>query len=218
MSWRCLSGLALALALLLSVPAGASPFDPNTDRRTATDYRTPRIQPPPPCPGALPVPGRHGQSTAAPGLWAISGKRTFARAYVYVGRGPPALPDGRSRGAQTDVRRYPVADRPATGAARVGMRGGEVKVQRATEGEACLDAGQSARASLPVPARARFDRLFVPTRHDLPLPKPFRGAILPSKLPGTWRMSVKTPRGARHKWDTLRLLRYNFLSNARLPR
>jgi hypothetical protein len=87
MSWRCLSGLALALALLLSVPAGASPFDPNTDRRTATDYRTPRIQPPPPCPGALPVPGRHGQSTAAPGLWAISGKRTFARAYVYVGRG-----------------------------------------------------------------------------------------------------------------------------------
>jgi hypothetical protein len=48
MSWRCLSGLALALALLLSVPAGASPFDPNTDRRTATDYekkpvRAPRL-------------------------------------------------------------------------------------------------------------------------------------------------------------------------------
>jgi D-serine deaminase-like pyridoxal phosphate-dependent protein len=42
------------------------------------------------------------------------------------------------------------------------MRGGEVKVQRATEGEACLDAGQSARASLPVPATACFDRLLLP--------------------------------------------------------
>jgi hypothetical protein len=51
---------------------------------------------------------------------------------------------------------------PAAGAARVGMRGGEVKVQRATEGGACLDAGQSARASLSVPARARFDRLLLP--------------------------------------------------------
>jgi len=50
------------------------------------------------------------------------------------------------------------------------MRGEEVKMQRATEGEACLDAGQSARASFPVPARACFDRLFTPTRHDLPLP------------------------------------------------
>jgi hypothetical protein len=48
------------------------------------------------------------------------------------------------------------------GAARVGMRDGEVKVLRATEGEACLDAGQSARASLPVPARACFDRLLLP--------------------------------------------------------
>ena len=27
---------------------------------------------------------------------------------------------------------------------------------------------------------------------DLPLPKPFRGAILASKPPGIWRMSVDT--------------------------
>jgi hypothetical protein len=33
---------------------------------------------------------------------------------------------------------------------------------------------------------------FAPTRHDLPLPKPFRGAILASKPPGIWRMSVQT--------------------------
>jgi hypothetical protein len=48
MSWRWRSGLALAFALLLSVPAGATPFDRNTDRRTATDYekkaaRAPRL-------------------------------------------------------------------------------------------------------------------------------------------------------------------------------
>ena len=32
---------------------------------------------------------------------------------------------------------------------------------------------------------------FAPHRADLPLPKPFRGAILASKPPGIWRMSVK---------------------------
>ena len=31
---------------------------------------------------------------------------------------------------------------------------------------------------------------FAPTRQDLPLPKPFRGAILPSKPLGIWRMSA----------------------------
>jgi hypothetical protein len=71
------------------------------------------------------------------------------------------LSDGRGRGVAADVRRYPVPDRPAASTSRVGMRGGEVKVQRATEGEACLDAGQSAHASVPVPARARFDRLLL---------------------------------------------------------
>ena len=38
------------------------------------------------------------------------------------------------------------------------MRSGEVDVRRATEGEVCLDAGQSARVSVSVPSRARFDR------------------------------------------------------------
>jgi hypothetical protein len=55
------------------------------------------------------------------------------------------------------------------GAARVGVRGGEVKVQRSIEGEASLHAGQSARASLPMPARARFDRLLLPLGTILPV-------------------------------------------------
>ena len=38
------------------------------------------------------------------------------------------------------------------------MRSREVEVPRATEGEVCLDAGQSARVSVSVPSRARFDR------------------------------------------------------------
>ena len=50
------------------------------------------------------------------------------------------------------------------------MRGEEVKMQRATEGEACLDAGQSAVPASRCPQTACFDRLFTPARHDLPLP------------------------------------------------
>jgi TIR domain len=94
------------------------------------------------------------------------------------------------RGVAANVRGYPVAHRPPAGTARVDMRGGEVKVQRATEGKACLDAGQSARASAPVPARARFDRPFARTEHDLSLHKPVEGSILAPKPPGIWLMSV----------------------------
>ena len=51
----------------------------------------------------------------------------------------------------------------------------------------------------PVIDRSDLRSPFAPTRHDLPLPKPFRGPILPSKPPGIWRMSVQRARGARHK-------------------
>ena len=39
MSWRYLTGVALSLGMLLSSPATAqTTFQPNTDRRTGTDY------------------------------------------------------------------------------------------------------------------------------------------------------------------------------------
>ena len=52
----------------------------------------------------------------------------------------------------------PVADHAAAGTACARMRSREVEVRRATEGEACLDGGQSARVSVSVPSRARSDR------------------------------------------------------------
>jgi hypothetical protein len=58
-------------------------------------------------------------------------------------------------------------------ASGVGMRGGEVKVQRATEGEASMPANQRMPASRCTQGPPRFDRLFASHWADLPLPKPF---------------------------------------------
>ena len=56
-----------------------------------------------------------------------------------------------------------------------------------------MPANQRVRASR-CPQKDMLRSPFAPTRHDLPLPKPFRGTILPSKPPGIWRMSAKTAR------------------------
>ena len=42
-----------------------------------------------------------------------------------------------------DVRRHPVADRPAAGTARAGMRGQREQMRQATRVEECADAGQA---------------------------------------------------------------------------
>ena len=47
------------------------------------------------------------------------------------------LPDGRGRGAATDVRRHPVADRPAAGTARASMSGAEAENDR-RQRESCV--------------------------------------------------------------------------------
>jgi hypothetical protein len=74
------------------------------------------------------------------------------------------------------------------------MRGGEVKVQRATEGEACLEpANQRMPASRCPQGPASI--VFAPHWADLPLPKPFRGTILASKPPGIGQISVETDGG-----------------------
>jgi hypothetical protein len=70
------------------------------------------------------------------------------------------------------------------------MRGGEVKVQRATERG--MPRCRPISACQPPGARKSTLRSpFAPTRPDLPFPKPFRGAILPSQPPGIWRSRLK---------------------------
>jgi len=44
------------------------------------------------------------------------------------------LPDGRGRGAATDVRRYPVLDRPFAGTTRPSIRGHEEQNATSDEG------------------------------------------------------------------------------------
>ena len=55
------------------------------------------------------------------------------------------IPDGRGRGAATDVRRHAVADRPAPGTARAGMTGAAVRCDHGTMVEVRLDAGKAPR-------------------------------------------------------------------------
>jgi hypothetical protein len=109
------------------------------------------------------------------------------------GRQPRAL-RRRGRGAATDVRRDPVADRPAAGTARAGMSGA---------GSLCGKRRQERYAS--VCAIQRFGALdrrirapFASGYGDLPLPKPVKGAILSSKTPGSgeYRVSRSCPPGS----------------------
>jgi hypothetical protein len=67
--------------------------------------------------------------------------------------------NGRSRGPQTDVRRYPVVDRPAAGTAHARMRGQRGQMGQATTAKVRLDAGGAARFSASVQSTACFDRL-----------------------------------------------------------
>jgi Transposase DDE domain group 1 len=89
------------------------------------------------------------------------------------------LPDGRSSGAATDVRRHPVADRPAARNASTRMRAtGET--ERATTPELRPDAGGATRFSTSTRSTKGFDRL-PGTRRDLPLLKTSEGTILISR-------------------------------------
>jgi hypothetical protein len=84
------------------------------------------------------------------------------------GRQPRALrdlPDGRGGGAATDVRRHPVADRPAARTASTRMRAtGETR--RATTPEVRPDAGGATRLSTSTRSTKGFDRL-PGTRHAI---------------------------------------------------
>src|SRR6516162_10183494 len=66
------------------------------------------------------------------------------------------LPNGRGRSLAADVRRHPVADRPAAGAARPGMRERRHQMQQATTAEVRLHTAKSARFSGLVPSPHRF--------------------------------------------------------------
>src|SRR6516164_3702513 len=78
------------------------------------------------------------------------------------GRQPRTLrhvPDGRGRGAATDVRRHPVADRPAAGAACAGMTGAEVRCGHGAMVEVRLDTTKALRFGTAVRPTGGYDAL-----------------------------------------------------------
>jgi hypothetical protein len=91
------------------------------------------------------------------------------------GRQPRPLrhvPDGRGRGAATDVRRHPVTDRPAAGTAGTGMNSASVKCSKRYGGEVCL----SVRAEQRVSALPHSQR-----RAKSPLARGERALLLPNR-------------------------------------
>jgi hypothetical protein len=57
------------------------------------------------------------------------------------------------------------------------------------DGEVCLDAGKRGSFGVSLLSAAAFDHLLLAAK-AIPLPEPVRSAILASKPPGIWRMSV----------------------------
>ena len=109
------------------------------------------------------------------------------------GRQPRALcdlPDGRGRGVATDVRRHPVADRSAAGTAY----GHDARRPSApgNEGRGMLWYKQSGVFERRAAVNHQLRWPFARRGGDLPLPEPVRSAILASKRPAIWRMSVST--------------------------
>jgi hypothetical protein len=68
------------------------------------------------------------------------------------------LPKGRGRNFAADVRRHPVADRPAPGTTRASIRGACSDVRQTTAAEVRLDAGKSARFAASAQSIDRFGR------------------------------------------------------------
>src|SRR3954451_10100829 len=82
------------------------------------------------------------------------------------------FPNGRGRGAATDVRRHSVADRPATRAACTGMRDQRRQTLQAATAEMRLDPAKSARFSGSVASNDRpvASILAAGTIYDYPNP------------------------------------------------
>jgi hypothetical protein len=68
------------------------------------------------------------------------------------------LSDGRGRGAATDVPGYPLADRPAAGAARTSMTERRGQMQQAATAEVRLDEGNATGSGGERRANRRFGR------------------------------------------------------------
>src|SRR5215472_15501248 len=67
------------------------------------------------------------------------------------------LPDGRNRGATADVRRHPVADRPAAGTTCASMREQKDQMRHATTAKVCLDLAKSERLTVLALSIMGFD-------------------------------------------------------------
>ena len=71
-------------------------------------------------------------------------------------RGPSTPTDGRVHGAASDVRRHPVADRPAARTASAGMTGRSGQMRQTTTAEARLDHGKAAGSGVTRPNVSPF--------------------------------------------------------------
>jgi len=104
------------------------------------------------------------------------------------------VPVGRGRGIAPDVRRHPVDGRPAAGTACASMSGQRDQSRRGSEERYASVRAEQRGWALP----CRHRRLRSPVAdagRDLPLPKPFKGAILASKRRASGECRINNPRG-----------------------
>src|SRR5580692_6165239 len=87
------------------------------------------------------------------------------------------LPDGRGRGATTDVPGNPVADRPVAGAARASMRSAGIRCDKRRQ-QKCASKQAKLRVSAPRRIQLIGSTLAANAVRDLPLPATGEGAIL----------------------------------------
>ena len=93
------------------------------------------------------------------------------------------LPSGRGRGLAADVRQHPVADRPAAGAARPGMRDHRHQMRQAATAQVRLDTAKSARFSGSVPSTHRFAASMRAAGTIYPCPRRSETRSLAAKTP-----------------------------------
>src|SRR5262249_8728841 len=98
------------------------------------------------------------------------------------------LPTGRGRGAATDVRRNPVANRAVAGTARTCVTGGCDQMRQTTTVEVRLDHGKATSFGAARPTRPPFGSVTRLAASELP--RGCQGRRIRSDRLGIWRMSA----------------------------
>ena len=117
---------------------------------------------------------------AAAELWSLTSLREKQSKIGREGRQPWPLrhpPDGRGRGAMTDVPGNPVADHPVADTVRAGMRSAGPDATN-DDGKRCASMQAKLRVSVPRRSQLIGSTLAAHAVRDLPLPMTVQGAIL----------------------------------------